>query len=134
MVIDDCTGIRALKIYNSHSQASSIDFINYVVEKFPFRIKVIRADNGPEFHSKVHWHVTDLGMIHICIAPACPRLNGKIGRSHLTDQREFYQLLNYTGDVDLLEKLQQWGNDYNFYRPYSLIPGSLHMKNFGRAW
>ena len=39
--IDDCTRIRALKIYEHHNQTSAIDFINYVVDKFPFRIKTI---------------------------------------------------------------------------------------------
>ena len=47
--IDDATRIRALKIYERHNQANAIDFINYVVEKFPFRIKMIRTDNGHEF-------------------------------------------------------------------------------------
>lgn len=50
--IDDATRIRALKIYESHNQNSSIDFINYVVEKFPFRINTIQTDNGHEFQSK----------------------------------------------------------------------------------
>ena len=40
--IDDCTRIRALKIYDTHTQSSAIDFINYVVQKFPFRIKCDR--------------------------------------------------------------------------------------------
>jgi IS30 family transposase len=31
--------------------ASPLDFINYVVEKFPFRIKNIRTDRGHEFQS-----------------------------------------------------------------------------------
>ena len=79
--IDDCTRIRALKIYDSNSQISSIYFINYVVEKFPFRIKVVRTDNGHEFQTKFHWHVTDLGMLHVYIKPASPRLNGKVERS-----------------------------------------------------
>lgn len=48
-VIDDATQIRALKIYERHNQANAIDFINYVVNKFPFRIKTIRTDNGHEF-------------------------------------------------------------------------------------
>ena len=30
--IDDCTRIRALKIYEQHNQASSMDFINDVVD------------------------------------------------------------------------------------------------------
>ena len=58
--IDDCTRIRALKIYQQHTQSSSIDFINYVVDKFPFRIKTIRTDNGHEFQTKFHWHIADL--------------------------------------------------------------------------
>lgn len=36
--IDDYTRVRALKVYEQHNQSRSIDFINYVVEKFPFRI------------------------------------------------------------------------------------------------
>jgi transposase InsO family protein len=86
---DDCTHVRALKVYEQHNQSSSIDFINYVVDKFPFRIKTIRADNGHEFQTKFDWHNSDLGMLHVYIKPATPRLNGKVERSHLTDQREF---------------------------------------------
>jgi hypothetical protein len=40
-------------------QNSAVDFINYVVEKFPFRIKVISTDNGYEFQPKFHWHIED---------------------------------------------------------------------------
>ena len=121
--IDDCTRIRALKIYKQHTQASSIDFTNYVVSKFPFRIKTIRTDNGHEFQTKFHWHIADLGMLHVYIKPATPRLNGKVERSHLTDQREFYQILEYTGDVNLRKKLAQWEDYYNFLRPHSAHMG-----------
>ena len=121
--IDDCTRIRALKIYDRHTQSSSIDFINYVVRKFPFRIKIIRTDNGHEFQTKFHWHVADLGMQHVYIKPATPRLNGKGERSHLTDQREFYQVLDYTGDVNLRKKLAQWEDYYNYLRPHSAHTG-----------
>ena len=41
--IDDCTRIRALKIYKRHNQLNSIDFVDYVVEKFPFRIHTIQT-------------------------------------------------------------------------------------------
>ena len=68
--IDDATRIRALKVYRQHTQTNAIDFINYVVEKFPFRIKIVRTDNGHEFQAKFHWHVEDLGMIHVYIKPA----------------------------------------------------------------
>jgi len=104
--IDDCTRIRALKVYAKHTQENAIKFINYVVKKFPFRIKVIRTDNGHEFQTKFNWHIKKLGMIHVYIKPATPRLNGKVERSHLTDKNEFYQLLDYKDDVDLKMRLK----------------------------
>ena len=121
--IDDCTRIRALKIYDSHTQVSSISFVNYVVKLFPFRIKIIRTDNGHEFQTKFHWHLCDLGLQHAYIKPGTPRLNGKVERSHLTDQREFYQCLEYKDDVDLVKKLGQWESYYNYLRPHTAHMG-----------
>jgi len=46
--IDDATRIRALKIYPRHTQANAIEFIDYVVDRFPFRIHTIRTDRGHE--------------------------------------------------------------------------------------
>ena len=121
--IDDATRIRALKIFEKHNQLSSIDFINYVIDKFPFRINTIQTDNGHEFQSKFHWHVQDLGMRHRFIKVGTPQLNGKVERSHLTDKKEFYQLLSYIDDVDLNQKLEQWENFYNFNRPHGSFKG-----------
>lgn len=47
-VIDDATRIRALKIYTRHTQQNAIDFINDVVNKFPFQIHTVQTDNGHE--------------------------------------------------------------------------------------
>ena len=126
--IDDCTRISALKIYEHHNQTSSIDFINYVVNKFPFRVKTIRTDNGHEFQTKFQWHVSDLSMLHAYIKPATPRLNGKVERSHLTDKRAFYQVLDDDGDVNLRQKLGQWEDYYNFLRPHQHMQKKRLMK------
>ncbi len=121
--IDDATRIRALKIYDRHTQANAIDFVNYVVEKFPFRIKTIRTDNGHEFQAKFNWHLRDIGLEHVYIKPATPRLNGKVERSHRTDKQEFYQLIDYKDDVDLRTKLKEWEAFYNYHRPHSAHRG-----------
>ena len=121
--IDDATRIRALKVYEKHNQLSSIDFVNYVVDKFPFRINTIQTDNGHEFQSKFHWHVQDLGMRHRFIKPGTPQHNGKVERSHLTDKMEFYQLLEYKDDVDLHKKMSDWEQFYNFNRPHGAFKG-----------
>lgn len=121
--IDDAIRIRALKIYERHNQANAIDFINHVVDRFPFRIKMIRTDRGHEFQARFHWHVESLGMQHVYIKPRSPHLNGKVERSHLTDQREFYQLLDYTDDVDLRKKLSDWEEFYNVHHPHEGLGG-----------
>lgn len=121
--IDDATRIRALKMYQQHNQSSAIDFIDYIIEKFPFRIHTVRTDRGHEFQAKFHWYVEDKGIRHVYIKPRSPQLNGKVERSHRTDQEEFYQLLTYTDDVDLNKKLQAWENFYNFNRPHGAFDG-----------
>ena len=57
-------------------------------------------------------------MRHVYIKPRSPQMNGKVERSHRTDQGEFYQLLTYTDDVNLNNKLTEWEQFYNFNRPY----------------
>ena len=126
--IADATRIRALKIYERYTQENAIDSINYVVEKFPFRIATICTDGGHEFQAKFHWHVEDLGMSHHYIKPCTPRLNGKVEWLHLTDEQEFYQLLVYTDDVDLNKKLAEWENSYNLSRPHERLPAKRLMK------
>ena len=121
--IDDATRVRALKIYACHNQKNACDFIDYIIEKFPFRIREIRTDRGHEFQAKFHWHVEDQGIRHVYIKPRSPQLNGKVERSHRSDQEEFYQLLNYVDDQDLNKKLDVWEKFYNFSRPHVAFGG-----------
>lgn len=123
MAVDDATRIRALRIYKRHNQKNAIDFIDYVIEKFPFRIHTIRTDRGHEFQAQFHYHVEDKGMRHVYIKPRTPQLNGKVERSHRSDKEEFYQLLTYTDDVDLNEKLPEWERFYNYDRPHGAFNG-----------
>jgi hypothetical protein len=44
--------------------------IDYVITKFPFRIREVRTDNGHEFQAKFHWHVEDQGIRHARVLPA----------------------------------------------------------------
>ena len=62
-------------------------------------------------------------MRHVYIKPRAPQLNGKVERSHRSDQEEFYQLLTYTDDVDLNKKLAEWEQFYNLGRPQGAFEG-----------
>jgi transposase InsO family protein len=121
--IDDATRIRALKIYERHTQANAIKFVDHVIATFPFRVREIRTDNGHEFQAKFHWHVEDQGIRHAYIKPSSPQLNGKVERSHRSDEQEFSQLLSYKGNVDLEAKLQVWERFYNLARPHGAHNG-----------
>jgi len=65
--IDDATRVRALKVYTRHTQKNAIHFVDYVINKFPFRIQQIRTDRGHEFQALFHWHVEDKDIRHCYI-------------------------------------------------------------------
>ena len=94
-----------------------------MVKKFPFRIHTIRTDRGHEFQTLFHWHLADHGIRDVYIKPRSPQLNGKVERSHRTDQQEFYQLLSYKGDADLEKRLTEWEAFYNYHRPHGAFGG-----------
>ena len=62
-------------------------------------------------------------MQHVYIKARSPQLNGKVERSHRSDQEEFYQLLSYKDDVDLEGKLAEWERFYNLARPHAAHKG-----------
>jgi transposase InsO family protein len=124
--IDDCTRIRVLRIYDRLNQKTAIQFVDYVLEKLPFRTEVIQTDNGSEFQAQFHYHVLDQGIGHVYIKPSTPRLNGKVERSHRIDQEEFYRMLKgvVIDDTQLFnDRLQEWEDFYNFNRPHGGLGG-----------
>jgi transposase InsO family protein len=125
--IDDCTRVRVFKIYDQCNQKTSIEFIDEVIKRLPFRVLKVQTDNGAEFQSKFHWHLDELDIKHIYIRPRTPRLNGKVERSHRIDGQEFYQLLDteeISDDIHLFNnKLKQWEDYYNFDRPHGALDG-----------
>ena len=58
--IDDATRVSALKVYQRHTQANAIDFVDHIIEKLPFRIQQVRTDNGHEFQAKLHFGMSKI--------------------------------------------------------------------------
>jgi hypothetical protein len=46
-----------------------------------------------------------------------------VERSHLTDKQEFYQLVEYVDDVDILKQLEEWETFDNCHRPNAALHG-----------
>lgn len=58
--IDDYTRIRVLKVFDACNQRTAICFLDEVVRRLPFRVRVLQTDNGAEFQSQFHWHAQSL--------------------------------------------------------------------------
>ena len=46
--IDDCTRLRVLRIYDRLNQKTAIQFADFLLDKFPFRVEVIQSTD-PNF-------------------------------------------------------------------------------------
>ena len=106
--IDCASRWRYLKIYDDFSNFHSIKFLEALIEIAPFRIRAIKTDNGSNFTNRYtgylkssdpmnpRLHDFDLlchkyNIIHYLIDPGKPNQNGKVERSHRTDQEMFYE-------------------------------------------
>jgi transposase InsO family protein len=86
-------------------------------------IREIQTDNGPEFTTEFGFHLTQQRVKHRLIRPRTPRLNGKVERSHRTDEQEFYSRQIFTDSEDLKAKLVGWEKHYNTERPHMALEG-----------
>jgi transposase InsO family protein len=98
--IDLGTGIKCKLIYENIGPDSSVDFLGKVRLFYPFLIKIIQTDNGFEFTYRLtpeiqieHKFTTQCrlyGYEHQMIAPAYPRANSHVERTHRIDKEEVY--------------------------------------------
>lgn len=97
--IDECTRWRYAVIYDELSTYNSVRFVRDLLRRFPFEITCIQTDNGSEFTSRLQGatnpsafesYLAEHGIRHKLIAVATPRHNGKVERSHRSDDERFY--------------------------------------------
>jgi transposase InsO family protein len=86
-------------------------------------IQRIQTNHGNEFGTDFTWHLRDLGIAHRHIPPGCPESNGKVERSHRTDQDEFYRRSIFRSGAQLTAKLRRWEHEYNHRRPHLALAG-----------
>lgn len=104
--IDEATPYRVLRIYAHNSIRSATDFVDELRRLLPVAIQRIQTDHGSEFGTDFTWHLRDLGVGHRQIPRGCPESNGKVERSHRTDEDEFYRRLILRKPAELVQKLR----------------------------
>ena len=147
--IDCASRWRYLKIYDDMGNGSAIDFLNKVIKTAPFKTRAVKTDNGSCFTNRYVGYLKSadpfnprlhdfdifcqrLNIIHYLIDPGKPAQNGKVERSHRSDQEMFYDRNRFKTVIDLKKKIEEWNNYYNNLEHCSLggkTPNEV-IKNF----
>lgn len=140
-MIDEATRERFLFPYKEHNVSSTLNFVKRAIAYFGYAPERIQTDNGAEFtnvkkpgQKEPVRHALDLlldklKIKHQLIRAYTPRLNGKVERSHRSDQQSFYDFLKFKTYAELKKKMMAWNIRYN-NRPHS----SLRDRNGKRVW
>lgn len=128
--IDCASRWRHLRIYDNMANSYSISFLEDVIKVAPFKIRAIKTDNGscftnryigylksadpanPRIHS-LDEYCAKLDIPHYLIDPGKPAQNGRVERSHRTDQEMFYDRNEFKTVLGLKKKIRQWNFYYN---------------------
>lgn len=128
--IDCATRWRYLEIYENGDNESTLKFLEKLISIANFRIRAIKTDNGSCFTNRYvgylksrdpfspRLHPLDLecqrlNIIHYLIDPGKPAQNGRVERSHRTDQEMFYDRNEFRTVLGLKKKIRQWNFYYN---------------------
>ena len=108
--IDEASRERFIYHYDSHTPMDTVDFVHRCFLFYEYKPKEIQTDNGVEFTwnqekiKKTH-PLDELcieeGIYHHKIKPRTPRHNGKVERSHRSDNERFYNTLKFYSLKDL---------------------------------
>lgn len=128
--IDCSTRWRYLKIYEDMSSYSAISFLEELIMVAPFKIKAVKTDNGSCFTNRYSGYLKSSDILnprlhpldlecrklkieHYLIDPGKPAQNGKVERSHRTDQEMFYDRAKFATVLGLKRKIKRWNMEYN---------------------
>ena len=128
--IDCASRWRYLAVYDNIGNGQALNFLEELLIIAPFPIRAIKTDNGSCFTNRYtgyqksadplnpRLHPLDLkcqelNIIHYLIDPGKPAQNGKVERSHRTDQEMFYDRRKFKTVLGLRRAIKQWNNTYN---------------------
>lgn len=122
--IDCYSKLAYSKVYNSITSTNAADFVNSLVNFFPFPIESIQTDNGSEYLLHFHQELINRKINHYFSRPLTPKDNPMVERFIQTTERELWMFdQDLFPDINYLnQKLSWWVDRYNTYRPHQ----SLH--------
>ena len=115
-MLEEASRERFIFAYKEQSSYSTVDFVKRAIIYFGYAPETIQTDNGSEF---THTAKTDrihpldllclqLDIRHKTIRPKTPWHNGKVERSHRSDQERFYNYLRFFSYDDLQQQMKSY--------------------------
>ena len=120
-------------ILEAHTRASShtaAAFIDTLLKRMPFPVKVIQVDGGSEFQDAFEEECQRREIKLFVLPPRSPKLNGHVERAQRTHTEEFYEVTQTSFETaDLNQALLGWEIIYNTVRPHQAL-GYLTPQEF----
>lgn len=132
--IDSFTRIRALELAIEPDSQEAKQSYDLASQRLPFKIAAMNTDgggeNGKDFSQQLQRHE----IFHFHSRAGTPTDNPRVERSHLTDEKEFYQRGNICETFEKQkEALEKWEHIYNYVRPHQAL-GQLTPMEFHKLW
>jgi len=118
-LIDSFTRIRILALTEGATSRESKKAFDENKRRLPFPIAGINSDNGGENEGEFSQKLEKENILHFHSRAGTPTDNPRVERSHLTDEREFYQQGKIMNTFEKQkEEIMKWEQTYNFERPH----------------
>lgn len=132
--IDVLTKRRVLYVYASLASRNGAAFMVHCRLMFPFTIRAVQTDNGPEFLGAFQKFCEYRKVPQFFIHPRAPKENTYVERSHRTDQDEFYQRGNLRHTLAAMRaRIKWWEHVYNDVRPHEAL-NYLTPREYLQQW
>lgn len=127
--IDAVSRWRHAEIHQEQDMATSVRFLDEVIRLAPFRLAMVQSDNGHEFGRAVTAFLRKRGIRHVFSHKARPVENGRVERSHRTDEEEFWSVGGHGATIsELRGSFTRYIAMYNAERPHWALGGRTPME------
>jgi transposase len=130
--LDDCTRLRALRLFRHLGLRSTLAFLADVRQRFPFAIRKVQTDHGAEFSLEFVLALQEAGIRHRYIRPRRPQQNGKVERSHRIDHEEFWSRHRFETFAEADLAVRGWERTYNVERFSLALRGETPAEKLAR--
>lgn len=132
--LDSFTRIKAMELVKEPSSLENKLAYQRIKSRMPFEFACFNTDNGSENEKEFSLELQKDEIIHFWSNNATSTDNPRVERSHLTDEKEFYQKENiYKTFEEQREAIKKWEYTYNWIRPHQALDYLAPME-FYQLW